>query len=68
MTFEKTHYIIVNLAAIGTITGLFAGAFYYEKDQKKADVCLTISAVSAIITLTYPFVSNIADAFIEELI
>ena len=66
MSFEKTHYIITNLAAIGSITGMFAGAFYYEKDHKKADVCLTISAASALIALTYPFVSNIADVLLKN--
>lgn len=66
MSFEKTHYIITNLAAIGTITGMFAGALYYEKDHKKADICLTISMGLGLTVLTYPFVSNIADVLLKK--
>lgn len=64
MSFEKTHYIITNLAAISTITGMFAGAFYYEKDHKKTEFCINVSIVSALVVITSPFVLNIAETMI----
>jgi len=64
MSVDKTLYIITNIAAIGSITGMCGAVFYFEKDKKKTEFCINVSIVSALITLTSPFVLNIAEIMI----
>ena len=64
MTFDKTLYIITNLAGIGAISGLF-GAVYYENDRKKSEQFVTFAAASTIVLLSSPFISNLAIAFAD---
>lgn len=66
MSVDKTLYIIANIAAIGTITGMCGAVFYCEKDKKKTEFCINVSIVSALVLITSPFVSNIADVLLKN--
>jgi len=61
MTFHKTLYIITNLSGICAISGLL-GAVYYNDDRKKSEQFVTFAAVSTIVLLSSPFISNLAIA------
>ena len=64
MSVVKTLYIVANIAVMGTITGMCGAVFYFEKDKNKTEFCINVSIVSALITITSPFILNIAEIMI----
>jgi hypothetical protein len=60
-----TLYIIVNLAGISAISGLF-GAVFYEHDRKKSDKFVILSTVSTMVILISPFILNIVDVMLKK--
>ena len=63
-SFDKTLYIITNLAGICAVSGVVGAISYSHNNpvtRKISENFMTLAVASTFVLLTSPFISNLAD-------